>query len=83
MIKAFTQTVLPICGLNLSIVFTQKDLLGSRNKWPLLVMCNGEKIFCSSLFAPQLGSAADTFLSIIKSSVPHLISLSLQVYNIP
>ncbi len=63
-----------------SILLAQKDSLGTRNKWPLLVMCNGEKIF--SLFSPQLGSAADTFLSIVKSSEPRFLSLALQVYNI-
>lgn len=44
-------------------------------------MCNGEKILCCSLFFPQLGSAADTFLSFIKGLKPHFLSLALQVYN--
>lgn len=56
-------------------VFAQNNFLGNKNKWPLWVKSDAEKIICCSHFSPQLNSANDTFLPFIKS-------LALQVYNI-
>lgn len=57
-----------------ALLFTQTDSFSTKNKWPLLAMCNSEKILICSLFSHQLGSAAVTFLSIIKDDAQTPVS---------
>ena len=73
---AYLWTRVLIWALAVSIVFAQKDSLGTRNKWPLLVMRNGSSFHLSS--AQQLTLSCPSF----KARGSAFFCWFRQVYNI-